>query len=339
VSAAGALNPGLWTGDAARLRRMERTLLDLWAGKGYAEVIPPLLLPEVPVRAASPEALASRTLRLDANGEGSLALRADFTAGVALMAARRLERLDGPRRLCYAGTVARRPAADRPEGIETFQAGCERLSPETGPEGDEEVALLAAGSLAALGIEDAVLELGHWGLVGPLMERLPWPEEAREELEQALNRKSRPALESLMERHGECREARLLVRLLHLGGRPEAVEGLAPDLDAAGVLGAWRELRALAAVLKKAFPGLPVRLDPTDVRHWSYYTGLTLKAFSRRHPFALLSGGRYDSLYPALGRPFGACGFALYLDRLLEAGRGLSAGSAPEGGVGCPASR
>ena len=332
MTASGALSPGLWTADATRLRRMESALLDLWAGEGYAEVVPPLLLPEAPVRAASPEALASRTLRLDANGEGPLALRADFTAGVALMAARRLERLGGPQRLCYAGTVVRRPAADRPEGVETFQAGCERLSPENGPEGDEEVALLAAGSLTALGLGEVVLELGHWGIVGPLMESLPWPETARAELEQALNRKSRPALESLVRRYGECPEAWLLVRLLHLGGRSEAVESLAADLDGAGVLGAWRELRALAAALGKAFPGLPVRLDPTDVRHWSYYTGLTLKAFSRRHPFALLSGGRYDSLYPALGRPFGACGFALHLDRLLEVERGLSAGPGTEGG-------
>ena len=56
-------------------------------------------------------------------------------------------------------------------------------------------------------------------------------------------------------------------------------------------------------------------------------------AFTRRHPFALLSGGRYDSLYPALGRPFGACGFALHLDRLLEVERRRPAGPGTEGGV------
>ena len=66
------------------------------------------------------------------------------------------------------------------------------------------------------------------------------------------------------------------------------------------------------------FLGLRVRLEPTDVRHWAYYSGLTVKAFTPRQSFAVLSGGRYDGLYAALGRPFGACGFAVHLGRLLE---------------------
>ena len=78
----------------------------------------------------------------------------------------------------------------------------ERISPAMGPEGDEEVARLAARSLLAIGLEDSVLELGHWALVGPLLEHIPWPAEGRQALEQALNRKSVPALDLLGERHG-----------------------------------------------------------------------------------------------------------------------------------------
>ncbi len=309
---------GLWLEEASRLRATERRLLGIWGGAGYAEVVPPLLMPEEAAEAASPEALLTRTFRLRPNGDGALALRADFTAGVAWMASRRASGLAAPMRVCYAGAVMRKPAQDRDEGLESLQAGCERLSPSQGPEGDEEMVRLAAESLRALELSGAVFELGHWGLVGPLLDRIPWPAGARQDLERALNRKSLPALDALAGAHGRCAEWELLHELIHLGGRPEAVDGLLPRLRAAGVADIWEELRALEALVAREFPGLPVRLEPTDVRHWAYYSGLTVKAFSPAHPFAVLSGGRYDHLYPALGRPWGACGFAVYTGRLLD---------------------
>ncbi len=312
------ISHGLWLEGSARFRGLERRLMGLWAGQGYSEVVPPLLLPESAVRPASPEALASRTLRVPANGDGALALRSDFTAGVAWMAARRVGTLEEPLRVCYSGAVVRRPTPDRPEGLEALQAGCERISPAAGSEGDEEVARLAAASLAELEVPGAVLELGHWGLVGPLLESIPWPAEGRQALETALNRKSVPSLTELGSRYGEAREWALLKELVHLGGRPEAVEVLRPRMRGLGVLAAWDELAALGKTVEREFPGLRVRLEPTDVRHWAYYTGLTVKAFAPSHPYALLSGGRYDGLYPALGRPFGACGFAVHLGRLIE---------------------
>jgi ATP phosphoribosyltransferase regulatory subunit len=319
MNALSGLNPGLWIEGTAALRALERRVLDLWGSSGYAEVVPPLLMPEAAARSASPEALFARTMRIQPNGEGLLALRSDFTAGIAWMVSRRIAALPAPLRVCYAGVVLRKPTADRPEGMETLQAGCERISPAMGPEGDEEVAFLAAGSLLALEQRDSVLELGHWGLVGPLLERISWPEEGRQALEHALNRKSVPALDALGERYGREAEWSLLRKLVHLGGRPEAVDTLLPSLRAAGVGETWEALRSLGTRVSREFPGLTLRLDPTDVRHWAYYSGLTVKAFSPRHALAILSGGRYDGLYPSLGKPFGACGFAVHLGRLLEA--------------------
>jgi len=318
MNAQSGLNAGLWIEGTAALRAMERRLLALWGRSDYAEVTPPLVMPEEAARAAYPEALRARTLRVQANGEGILALRSDFTAGVAWVASRRVPALEAPLRVCYAGAVLRKPTADRPEGIETLQAGCERISPHMGPEGDEEMAFLAAGSLLALDQLDSVLELGHWGLVGPLLERMSWPGEGRQALEHALNRKSVPALDALGERYGREAEWSLLRKLVHLGGRPEAVDTLLPSLQAAGVGETWEALRSLGMRVSREFPGLTLRLDPTDVRHWAYYSGLTVKAFSPRHALAILSGGRYDGLFPALGKPFGACGFAVHLGRLLE---------------------
>jgi ATP phosphoribosyltransferase regulatory subunit len=279
---------GLWFESTEQLRSLEEGFLAVCGGRGYREVRPPLLIP---------------------------ALRSDFTGAVGWMVARRGAATAYPLRLCYRGAVVRRSGD---EEIELHQAGCERLSDRPGPEGDEEVAVLAGESLAALGLDGAMLELGHWGLVGPLMERVPWPEERVRALEQAVNRKSVPGLDALEERHGRLPEIRLMRRLVHLGGRPGEVEALRLELRAAGVEAAWEALRELGASVRRALPSLAVRLDPTDVRRWSYYTGMTIKAFSPRHAEVVLSGGRYDGSYPPAGPVRGACGFAVHLSRLVE---------------------
>jgi len=311
VIAARGMSAGLWMEPTRRLREVERALLRFWGEGGYSEVVPPLLVPEAAARRGSPEALDARILSIRSEGVGDLALRADFTSGVAWMVSRRVERPEGPLRLCYSGPVVRRPLGEGSVGFEILQAGCERVSGSPGPEGDGEVLVLAAESLLTLELKAPVLELGHWRLVGPLLDAIPWPPEGREALVRALNRKSRKALAELEDRYGGAAETRMLGRLLHAGHRPSDVEALRSDLSALGAWEVWEEMRERARELATAAPELRLRLDPVDVRHWDYYTGLTFKAFCKGHPYALLSGGRYDGLYPSLGRPFGAVGFAL----------------------------
>lgn len=308
--AMGSLSTGLWVDRAALLRRQESLLLERWGSRGYREVAPPLLLPRGPFPEKD-HGLKGRTFAL--RGEEGLHVRADFTVAVALMVASRRPPAHGVLRLSYAGPVVRRPSPDLKEPWELHQAGLERVAPLAAPSGDGEVLFLAADGLLALGLRDAVLELGHWGVAGPLLGRLPWPEEGRALLAAALNRKSLSNLEALEGRYGSSEESRLLKELLHVGGRPEAVEALAPRLGRAGVLSAWESLRRLGEELSRKFPSLAVRLDPLDVRRWSTYTGLTFKAFTPRHPHAVLAGGRYDGLYPDLGHPLGAVGFAVRL--------------------------
>lgn len=313
---AGTLG-GLWIESAERLRALEESFFSVCGARGYREVRPSLLLPTRAPRRSG--ALATGALRIEnAAGEEPVAIRSDFTASVAWMVARRGANETLPLRLSYRGAVVRRPPGGHEEELELHQAGCERISDRPGPEGDEEVAVLAGEVLRALALDGAILELGHWGLVGPLLDRVAWPKEGLAALEQALNRKSVPGLAALEERHGRSPEVQLIRKLVHLGGRPEEIDALGADLRAAGVEESWAALRGLGEKVRKELPALPVRLDPTDVRHWSYYTGMTLKAFSPRHAEAVLSGGRYDASYPPGGAVRGACGFAAHLSLLVE---------------------
>lgn len=311
------LSRGYWREPARRLRTLETRLVNLWEANGYSEVMPPVLLPEETARALVVGGLWERTLRTHAGGEGAFVLRSDFTSALACLVGRRCTTLEEPLRVCYAGPVVRLPEVGRNGGAELWQAGCERVAEGERNQGDGEIVRLAAATVQVLEMPDPVLELGHWDLVAPLLDRLAWPAEARPSLESALNRKSRPALEELGERYGRGEIWFLLRALLHLGGTPEEVDALEGALRAQGVWAIWEELRDLESLLRRDFPTLRVRLDPTDVRRWNYYTGLTVKAFTPGQPAAVLSGGRYDSLYEGVGRPFGAVGFAVSLSALL----------------------
>ena len=192
---------GFWFETAARLREMEARLMEVWGGEGYREVVPPLLIPSREILDLVPDSLRARSLGVSIDGRAHWTLRSDFTPAVAALAARRIQHLQEPARIAYRGAVLRRPdpRVGEPEGS---QAGCERISTAPGPEGDLEVAQLAAATLSALDASDAVLELGSWELVGPLIEALPWPDAGRDAVQGALNAKSIPSIERLAARHG-----------------------------------------------------------------------------------------------------------------------------------------
>jgi len=121
---------------ARRLRRCEAALCERFETAGYAEVIPPA------IEAADvfgPEAFRA----LDRSGK-LIALRADFTAQVARIAASRLAGMS-PLRLYYRGSNARRLAPDSGPVHERLQAGC-ALDGAAGPEADAEDLSLAANA-------------------------------------------------------------------------------------------------------------------------------------------------------------------------------------------------
>src|SRR5207237_3101864 len=119
---------------ARRLRRCEAALCRVFEEAQYAEVIPPAI---EGADVFGPEAFRA----LDRSGR-LVALRADFTAQVARIAATRLAGVS-PLRLYYRGSVVRRV-----EGglvYERLQAGCELVG-AAGPEADAEVLSVAAAS-------------------------------------------------------------------------------------------------------------------------------------------------------------------------------------------------
>ena len=76
--------------------------------------------------------------------------------------------------------------------------------------------------------------------------------------------------------------------------------------------------RTLQSLLPILPPNLELRVDLADVAGLGFYTGPTLRLWAPGAQQELAAGGRYDRLFPGLGRPWQAAGFCVRLSRLLD---------------------
>jgi ATP phosphoribosyltransferase regulatory subunit len=297
--------------DAAqRLRRCEAGLLAVFEKAGYAEVIPPA------VEAA--DVFGTEAFRaLDRSGR-LVALRSDFTAQVARIAATRLARVS-PLRLHYRGSVVRRLG----EGPvhESLQAGCELVG-APGPEADAEVVGLALASLKALGLEGARISLGSTGYFSALAKAAGASEKLAAALMDAVDRKDLPTLRALCAQEVAPGQARDALLMLAQPPRPQTAahellaraEAMAPSEEAR------LALRRLGEVLDRVGDRC-LEVDLGEVRGLGYYTGIVFNLYAPGAPKAVGGGGRYDSLLGRFGDPRPAVGFSLDLDGIVAVAR------------------
>ncbi len=301
--------PDLLFNAAGRLRRWEDSLMGLLETHGYRELHPSLVMRD-PVPAVA--------LRFF-DGDDLVALRWDFTTALAGVLARRFP--TPPPRISYAGAVFRRPAQPW-EAVERFEVGCERIQTEgeSADEADLELAKLLMAIPGLLGLKSAILHMGNAALVRRPLEAEGIFGELADAVVAALSRRAPHRVKEALDGHPSA--ARLAAH----------AEALLSELDGPGTLGAlasspYSDLlqderlhmeKALQALLPILPPNLELRVDLADVAGLGFYTGPTLRLWAPGAQQELASGGRYDRLFPGLGRPWQAAGFCVRLSRLLD---------------------
>jgi ATP phosphoribosyltransferase regulatory subunit len=301
--------PDLLFGSAARLRRWEDALMGLLAAHGYRELHPSLVL-----REAVPEG----ALRFF-DGDELVALRWDFTVALAGLLAKGLP--EPPARVSYAGAVFRRPAQPW-EATERFEVGCERIQVEgeSSTEADVELARLLMAIPGILGLKSAILHLGNAALVRRPLEAEGISGDLAAAVVAALSRRAPHRVREALDGHPAAPRlvAHAEVLLSELDGST-TLEALATS-PYADLLGEERDHmdRTLRSLLPILPPNLELRVDLADVAGLAYYTGPTLRLWAPGAQQELAAGGRYDGLFPALGRAWQAAGFCVRLSRLLD---------------------
>lgn len=287
------------------LARLHR-LYELW---GYQPVEVPAL-----ERYQPSHPRAEQSFKLSDRDSGVLALRSDFTPALAQwVRATYPDVADGAARalrLRYSGTVWHAIHPELARTREFTQVGIELVG-VSHARADAELIHLARESVRTVGLTPRV-EIGNPGFVRALFDLAGVPDDRREALADAIDRKDRS-------------DIRALGRALALSGPVAAALLEVPDLyggrsvlEEARRLAPWPEARAeidrLEGVVEQFEDDSELLLDLGMARRLAYYTGVTFRAYTFDFGQPLLGGGRYDGvLLPH------AAGFAIGLERLLSA--------------------
>jgi len=315
---------------AEAIEGLRRRVLDLYHRWGYALLMPPEVEFLDSLLTGVGGDLDLRTLKVVDQVSGRLmGFRADMTPQVARVDAHRLGE-DGPRRLCYAGTVLRATPDNYGGSRAPLQVGAE-LFGVASPSADAEIMGLMAATLSEVGIRDFTLDLGHVGLYRGLIADLDLDRDGDEALREAVRRKDTGAIAELLDGKGVDSALRAaLVTLPTLHGGLDALE------KARQVCGVNERARAALAELEELVERLGRRdltehlsLDLGEVRGYDYHTGPVFAAFVEGQGDAVLYGGRYDGIGAAFGRSRPATGMSG--DLKLLAGLVALPESQPEG--------
>ncbi len=308
--------------EALARRQLETIVGATFRAWGYNDVILPMFeyadTLELPIEAAS----SARLYRFfDLEGR-TLVLRPDMTVSVARVVGTRMTGVDGPHRLCYAGSVFRH---EESSGIgyqqEFRQLGIELIGAGT-PEADAEVLACLSAALDACRLHEFSLVVGHTGYYQGLQDSLHLPPALERKLREALRRKSEPAVRALIDRsHLTGARGHALEMLLHLSGPDTAavLERAAGCCLNARMERSLANLRDIFAAMAVHGEGDHVILDLADIRDLTYYTGMTFAVLLPDATMVAGGGGRYDNLVGNFGSPQAAVGGALQLDRLIRA--------------------
>ena len=305
----------LLPGEAARVERLRRRILDLFFAHGYELVVPPMLEYLESLLTGTGHDLDLKTFKLVDQLSGRLlGLRADITPQVARIDAHLLNR-KGVTRLCYAGTVLHTQPSGLLRTREPMQIGAE-IYGHAGLESDIEIQTLMLRALQATGVNGVHLDIGHVSVFRALITRagVLAPQEA--DLFQVLQAKDVPALRELSNGLDVAtREALLLLPELYGGTEVLATaRARLPDypeltscLDALARIG-----EALSGEVKE------LCFDLAELRGYHYHSGVVFAAYAGNRPDAIARGGRYDEVGRAFGRARPATGFTMDLRELAQ---------------------
>lgn len=302
---------------ARRRRDAEDQLVAHLREAGYSEVILPILDYLEPYDSLLTPASRGELYRfVDRDGE-LLALRADFTPMLARLLAPRLASLSLPLRLYYRGDVVRYQEERAGRAREFYQLGAELLG-LPGEAAEQEVLRLFLQLATAAGGGALQVVLGFAGALDWLLLTADAADPAV--LAAAVARRER----------SEVRRACPILLSVVENGLPERPEDLGPE--AAGRL---RGLLTLRDELAATFPLAQLTIDLAEFACTSldprlsvsegerpYYDGVVFHAYAGPAALPVGGGGRYDRLFRFLGAEVPAVGFAISLERLLEAKAG-----------------
>lgn len=305
---------------AMQLEHQRRRITDLHCQWGYELVIPPFIEYLDSLLTGSGQALDLQTFKLVDQLTGKMmGVRADMTPQVARIDSHLLQR-DDVSRLFYLGSVLR-TMPDAPGGSRSpLQLGAE-LYGHAGIESDVEIINLMLATVNMAGLENPLLDLGHVGIYRGLVAHASLSSEQEAHLFDSLQRKSAPEIDEFLLSLDLPEQTRAMFSGLSLlSGGLDVLETARQLLAPAGslVLAEINALHEIATLVVKRNSSIQLHIDLSELRGYSYHTGVVFAVYSESHGHELARGGRYDDIGLAFGRKRPATGYSTDLKELLR---------------------
>lgn len=309
--------------QAQKVEQMRNQLLALFHSWGYEFVIPPALEYLDSLLTGSGEKLELKTFKVTDQLSGRmLGLSADTTPQVARIDAHSLAK-EGVTRLSYCRTVFHTRSASLLASRTPTQIGAE-LFGVADKASDLEILSLMLATLECAKIESLHLDLGHLGVLNELIEAAGLNQQQQDALFALLNLKCQKDTHAWLK--ANIKDASLFdmfKALLDAQGDVQCLDVLQKKLgqNYPKATAAIEHLQSLIEQIKSRFPKVSFYIDLTELRGYSYHTGLVFAAFVPQYGDAIALGGRYDDNGALFGRARAAIGFSADLKVLVELGQ------------------
>jgi ATP phosphoribosyltransferase regulatory subunit len=304
--------------ELCRKREVEAILRGVFERHFYQEVQTPSFERFDVLESAFGLGLAQKTFLFSDRNGTQLVLRPETTTPLARLVSTRMKDASLPLRLCYVQSAYRYEEPQEGRMREFTQAGVELIGAES-LEADAESLLMAFEALDALGLRDAKCDVNHGAIIDGVIASLDLPAEIVPRLKPLISERNVVALRELLGDPIDANARETLLRVVLTRGREDVLAFAGSVCRTPRGRAGIERLQALLARAHERGVGQRVCVDLSLLRDFDYYTGFIFEGFLKDIGFAIVGGGRYDTLLPRFGFDAGAVGWSVSVERLLIA--------------------
>lgn len=310
--------------DAMAVETLRHEILQIFNRWGYDLVMPAMIEYRDSLLTGTAHSLDTRTFALvDQLSGKQMGVRSDMTPQVTRIDAHLLAddaRHHRVSRLCYCGHLLHAVGDAMTSSRTPLQIGAEIYGSDS-ISADVEVVSLMVATLHAVGLHNISIDIGHVGIFRNLVKNTSLDLEQENCLFDMLQRKSIPDLQAyLQDLPLEDRLCEQLCQLAILNGDISVIDKARKLYDDVGdeLTAVLDEMYKVVKSLQQKYPDTPINCDLSELRGYSYHTGLVFTAYLPGQGSEIARGGRYDDVGEVFGNARPATGFSADLLNLYQ---------------------
>ena len=308
--------------DAQAVENLRRKILQIYSTWGYDLVMPAMIEYIDSLLTGTAHSLDRKTFAIvDQLSGKQMGVRSDMTPQVARIDAHLLadsERQQRITRLCYCGHLLHAQGDGLNMNRTPLQIGAEIFGNAT-IAADIEVVSLMIATLHAAGLDKVSIDIGHVGIFRSLVQNTGLDLDQESRLFDILQRKAIPELQEYLRQlpineglqDQFCQLALLNGDISILDEARQVYANCSSTL-----LDALDHVQQVVESVQRRYPDTLIHCDLSELRGYSYHTGLVFSAFLPGQGTEIARGGRYDDVGEVFGNARPATGFSADLFNL-----------------------